>query len=73
MSQETENKELTVAEDVTTVEEQENVGIAGEEALNDAQEPLELNAEEQQAIAQMRILKQKQSDCEAEVVEVLKK
>lgn len=74
MSQETENQELTVVEDVTTVEEQESVETADGEAQDEEpQESLELNAEEQQAIAQMRIRKQKQLACEEEVVAVLNK
>ncbi len=35
--------------------------------------PLEPNAEEQQILAEMRLRKQKQLDCEKEVVEVLKR
>ena len=73
MSQETENQELTEVEDVTTVEEQESVETAGEEPSKEEAAPLELDAEEQQAIAQMRIRKQKQLDCEAEIVAVLNK
>ena len=36
-------------------------------------ENLELNSEEQQAITEMRIRKQKQLDCKEEIISVLKK